>query len=648
MARSAILGNGRLAIGLNQKGLVHDFYYPYVGLDNLTTARSVHHKIGVWINGVFSWVDDGNWQINCSLDEDAMISNVIMRNDGLQIELVFSDFVDFESNAFCRYVLVNNLADEQREIRLFMHQVFQISRNGRADTAQYVPSDHYILNYKGRCCLLVGGQVSGTDQGFDQHAVGSYGIEGKEGTFKDAEDGELSGSNVEHGGVDSVIRFKLNIPANESANVDYWIVAAETRFDGEKLLRKLKEETVVVRLIANRQHWAEWLSTGANVLHGVDAEYLTAVKRSLLVIKAHIDARGGIIASCDSGIYNYGRDYYSYVWPRDGAYALWPLIRLGYKEEPQKFFEFCRDVLTPEGYLAHKYQPDKAIGSSWHALTQNGQPELAIQEDETASVIFMLGEYYQYSKDKEFVRNLYETLIKPASDFMAGFIDEQTGLPHPSFDLWEMKFSTNTYTAAITYQALLVAADFAEEFEFPDDSHAWRTVADRILRSSAIFFDPEQNHLRKGFLTQPDGSLQFDNVLDVSSLYGMLTFDFIGDNKYYLTETARAVETKLLDFSYSGGAARFEDDGYFRANSNHPGNPWIITTLWMAQYYIRTRQIDKARHYVAWSLQHATASGMLPEQVNPDDASLVSVTPLVWSHAELINTALDLAQVSRQ
>ena len=36
-------------VGLNENGLVHDFYYPYVGLENLTTARSMQHKIGVWV-----------------------------------------------------------------------------------------------------------------------------------------------------------------------------------------------------------------------------------------------------------------------------------------------------------------------------------------------------------------------------------------------------------------------------------------------------------------------------------------------------------------------------------------------------------------------------------------------------------------------
>ncbi len=67
----------------------------------------------------------------------------------------------------------------------------QIGRDGREDTALYVPNENYILDYKGRSCLLIYGQ-DGNGQSFDQFAVGNYGIEGKEGTFRDAEDGELS------------------------------------------------------------------------------------------------------------------------------------------------------------------------------------------------------------------------------------------------------------------------------------------------------------------------------------------------------------------------------------------------------------------------------------------------------------------------
>ena len=44
MGRPVVLSNGQLFVGLDENGLVHDFYYPYVGLENLTNARSASTK----------------------------------------------------------------------------------------------------------------------------------------------------------------------------------------------------------------------------------------------------------------------------------------------------------------------------------------------------------------------------------------------------------------------------------------------------------------------------------------------------------------------------------------------------------------------------------------------------------------------------
>jgi glucoamylase len=641
MGRPVMLGNGSLTIGLNEAGLVHDFYYPYVGLENLTTARSLPHKIGIWVDGTFSWVDSEGWKISVDYEVDALISVISMRNETLQIELTFRDFIDSEHNAFCRQVGIRNEASKSREIRIFFHQVFQISRSGRSDTALYVPEGNYLLDYKGRSSLLIYAQkADGT--GMDQFSIGNYGIEGKEGTWRDAEDGELSNNPVEHGGVDSVLRCSLSISSESSEVVEYWIVAADTQYTAEKTHEQILSSGLSDRLERTKHFWHTWLDTATPHIRDMDANHAAAVKKSLMVIKAHTDKRGGIIASCDSSIYNYGRDYYSYVWPRDGAYAMWPLIRLGFTDEPKRFFSFCRDIVHPDGYLMHKYQPDRAIGSTWHPLLHGKHSELAIQEDETAIVVYMLGEYLETSKDEEFVESMYTTFIQPAANFMADFRDESTKLPHASYDLWEEKFSTSTYTTAITYRALLTAADLAELFEFPDDAVRWRDAAAEIAGGCHVLYNEERGALRKGYLLAEDGSLQFDNTLDVSSSYGALMFASEAFGSKTIRSTFKVIEAELLNSSPSGGVPRYEHDNYFAADPAYLGNPWFVTTLWLAQYYLQLARNPDAVQLIDWTQSHALLSGVLSEQVNPTDGSPLSVTPLVWSHAELINTLLDL------
>ena len=646
MGRPVILGNGSLTVGLNESGLVHDFYYPYVGLDNLTTARSMDHKIGVYVDNTFSWVDDAGWQVHVTFEDDALVSEVNLTNDALGVKLVCQDFVDSEVNAFFRHITVHNLREEERTIRVFMHQVFEISRAGRADTALFVPEENYILDYKGRCSLLIYAQAN--DQPFDQFSVGNYGIEGKAGTYMDATDGELSGNAVEHGGVDSALRLSLEIPGNADRSFDYWIVAADSQYTAEKIHHRILDASAAAHLQSTRSSWYDWLDTARDEMEGLAPEHQIHVKKSLMVIKAHTDKRGGIIASCDSSIYNYGRDYYSYVWPRDGAYAMWPLIRLGYRDEPRKFFEFCRDIITPDGYLMHKYQPDRAIGSTWHPMLHGNHVELAIQEDETAIVVYMLGEYLAASDDREFVENMYATFIQPAGNFMADFRDPQTKLPHASYDLWEEKFLTNTYTVAITYQALLTAADFADLFEYPDDAVRWRKAAGEIASSSQPLFNDERQSFRKGYLLDSNGDFKYDDTIDVSSMYGMLMYAAKDFGRQETQQTVEAIENVLLNKSPSGGVPRYEYDYYFATKPPHMGNPWFVTTLWLAQYYLRNNAVDKAEDLINWTVSKALPSGVLSEQINPNDSSPLSVTPLVWSHAELINTLLDLSRSKQQ
>lgn len=641
MGRPVLLGNGCLTVGLNERGLVHDFYYPYVGLDNLTTARSMHHKIGVWVDGALSWLEDDVWKTTVDCEADAMVGTETFENTAAELRLLCTDFVDYEYNAFYRQITIKNTSERQRSVRLFLHQVFQISRGGRGDTALFVPDENYILDYKGRCSLLIySQQADGTP--FGQYAVGIAGIEEKVGTWCDAEDGELSGNAVEHGGVDSVIGNTVELAAGSETIVQYWIVAADSQFSAERVHHQILQHGLSSRLAKTRSYWQEWLAVAQPSISMMPPDHQAAVRRALLVIRAHTDRRGGVIASCDSSIYNFGRDYYSYVWPRDGAYAMWPLIRLGYTEEPKRFFEFCRDIMHEDGYMMHKYQPDKAIGSTWHPLVHNKHSELAIQEDETAIVVYTLAEYYKETEDKEFVASLYNTLLQPMGNFMTDFRDTQTGLPHASYDLWEEKFLTSTYTTALVYGALKEAAALAELLEYPDDAVRWRSAADDIAKHSRTLYDTETNMYIKGLLLQEDGTLLPDKTLDVSSAYGTMMFAAKAFGVAEVRSTFAAIETRLLDTAPSGGSPRYEHDAYFASDPAYLGNPWFVTTLWIAQYYLQTDRDNAASHLVDWTLRHAAPSGALSEQVNPSDGAPVSVLPLVWSHAELINTLLDL------
>ncbi|MDA1079440.1 MAG: hypothetical protein O2840_01990, partial [bacterium] len=61
MARALTLGNGTFVVCLDNHGFVRDMYYPYVGLENQVLGEK--HRIGIWVDDRFSWLDDGGWEI---------------------------------------------------------------------------------------------------------------------------------------------------------------------------------------------------------------------------------------------------------------------------------------------------------------------------------------------------------------------------------------------------------------------------------------------------------------------------------------------------------------------------------------------------------------------------------------------------------
>ena len=48
--------------------------------------------------------------------------------------------------------------------------------------------------------------------------------------------------------------------------------------------------------------------------------------------------------------------------------------------------------------------------------------------------------------------------MRRAADFLLEYRDKKTGLPSPSYDLWEEKRGTSTFTASAVYGALCAAA----------------------------------------------------------------------------------------------------------------------------------------------------------------------------------------------
>lgn len=643
MARSVTLGNGNVLVGLDYKGQVRDFYYPQVGHSNHVSGASGNyvHRIGVFVDGVLSWLDDPEWKVNVGCDSDTVIGEVHAVNDKLKVTISSTDAVHNELNIFLRSFVVGNEAEEAREIKLFLSQQFRISESRRGDTGYYDPRNGTVIHYKGHHKFLINATHEGKQ--FEDYNIGLFGIEGKDGTFHDAEDGVLERNPIEHGSVDSIIGMTCELLPNAHTEFMYWVACAPTIDEVHALNNLVFNETPEALIKTTKNYWQAWIGKDSRDLSLLSDPLKKLYNRSLATIRVHTDNGGGIIASSDTDMLHHGRDTYSYVWPRDASLIAHSLDLAGYHDISQKYFKFMASRLEKEGFLYHKYRVDGALGSSWHSWVKDGKMRLPIQEDETALTLLMLWRHYEIAKDLEFLESMYNPFIEPAAEFMVEYVEASLGLPDASFDLWEEKHGISTYTASAVCAALSAAVQAAQLLGKDEPARTYSAVMQRMRKAiMEHLYDDELGMFIKQISINNDGDEEYDKTVDFSSFFGPIYFGVVDVDDERVTKAFETVEEKLKVNAESSGYIRYECDTYYTMQEAGSPNPWVITTLWMAQYHImKAKSINDlkvAYEMLEWTCSHAKSGGVLAEQMHPHTREHLSTSPLVWSHAEFVIT----------
>ncbi len=649
MARSLVLGNGKILVCLDQFGQVKDFYFPYAGLENHIGEKCVH-RIGISIDGNFGWIDGGQWEIEIDYVGHTMLSWIKARHRQRKIVLEFFDVVYNEKDIFIREIKIRNNEENKCQIKIFFNQEFFIYGTARGDTAYFEPNKNILVHYEGRRVFVVSAMSEG--KFFDDYSVGIFGDEGKAGTWKDAEDSRLEKNPIEHGTVDSVLALTVEVDPGKTKKAHYWISVAKKFKDAISLYEYVLQKNPEHLIKTTANFWKAWTDKSHVDFVDLNEETVNLYKRSLLIMRTHFSENGSIIASGDSDMPRGGRDTYAYVWPRDAAFIMRAFDRAGYFDLSRKFFEFCEDVISREGYLMHKYRPDRSMGSSWHPWIKDQKKQLPIQEDETALVIWALWQHYEENLDLEFIEKLYNPLIKKSADFMCHYIDPQTNLPLDSYDIWEEKSGIATFTAAGVYGGLVAAQKFAQLLGKKSDQREYGTTA--LLVKNAIIqklFNQQREFFYR-MLDRGGEKEELIDTLDVSSFLGVFRFGVLKSSDSKLKKIVDVIEDQLYVKNGIGGIMRYQGDRYFQVDPTNTENPWFITTLWVAQYYIAKaksrKELRSCIKYLDWVVSFAQKSGILSEQLDRNSGQQLSVAPLIWSHAEFVLTVQDYLKKYRK
>ncbi len=649
MPRDIPVGNDNFLITFDQDYCLRDIYYPCVGKENHTGGH--RFRFGVWADGRFSWVDGKEWTIKLEYAEESLLTHVTTINEKLGVHLHCNDCVDYKENIYVKTILLRNLSDSERQFRLFFHHDYHILESPVGDTAYYDPDEKAIIHYKGKRYFLMSG-IRNNVHGIDQYATGIKEFHGLEGTWKDAEDGRLEGSPISQGSVDSALSFRVDVKPHGTQTIFYWICVGENYDEVRRLNKMITGHGVEYFVNRTDNYWRAWINKEDIDLRDLPENIKRLYRKSLFILRSNVDSTGAIIAGNDSDVQHFARDTYSYMWPRDGALTAYALNMAGYSGVTRRFFDFCLEIIgkgkESVGYFLHKYNPDGSLGSSWHPWTSNNEKKLPIQEDGTGLVLWALWSNFNRFRDIEFTATQYEGIVIRCGDFLASYRDSKTGLPLPSYDLWEEKWGIHTFTVSAVYAGLKAAINFADFFGDSRRSRIYRRAAEELkVAADKYLYSKEHKRFLKTIMPQKDGSFEVDLTID-ASVYAPFYFGMFEPDDERVVNTMNAVKERLWVKTEVGGMARYEGDGYHRVSDDIetvPGNPWFICTLWLAQWYIakakNKEELKEAIPILEWVASRALPSGVLAEQVHPFTNQPLSVSPLTWSHAAFVTTVLE-------
>ncbi len=603
MPRSLVLGNGELFLGIDDVGVVREFTWPQVGYPNHLVDGWI--KWGVFVEGQFSWLSSADWYREFEAISMRVGARSRFISEGLALEILVEDWLE-DGGRWRREMTVLNRLDREREVRIFQSQLFNIDESELGNTAFYEPQIEGVVHYKN------GRWISVRGEGYSrvEWSCGFADWQEYEGTWRDAEDGWLTGKPIEQGKVDSTLGWAQNVEPGQA-----WKLQIAVSAFGDEC-----GVLVPMEWSADRQRCYDARFTDEVDL-GFGLEIDEIIGMSQRYVRAHLDRSGGVIAAGDSEILKTARASYACVWFRDGALVA---DAIGH----EAFWSFFLQCVGDGNWAHQKYSVQGDIASGWLPRIYHGKSVLPIQQDECALPIWFAL--------KHGLNEGRETVIR-FLDHMLEFRDSD-GLPLPSWDLWEERYGVHLWTAVTVISAL----NRGGESDLPR-AKEYDAAAKRMVDAvKAKFWSHKYDCLARGLVPDENGDLHQDVTPDASQLLAIL-FDESGSFLDWLPGMVERVRNELWVDSEIGGVARYPGDYYFRIDDRFPGNPWVICSLWLARAEMKLSQsraeLDEIfKQAMTWCALRSSSTYVLAEQFHPVTGEQLSVAPLTWSHAEVVET----------
>ncbi len=612
----AVIGNQNIIASYTNKGELLRTYYP--NRDYKQIIQFYHLGLKINDSKIVYLHNDINNIYNQYYVENTNILKTEIFNTYFNVRIMQTDYVAIRENIIVRKFKFTNENAIDLDLNFIVHSGLESSPTCRIsgmcqnDALMQYNHDYTMCTFSKE--KLLGSQINNIDANIADGVIG---------------DKDYIGMSSASG-----ISYDLGtIKPNESREFELYIYIDDSKngLDSiEKTIERIRKLDFKTEYDSVKKYWRKYVKDH----DGLELELAETPKnekireiyvRSILLYALLINNEtGGISAAVeiDETLSKCGG--YNYCWPRDAVFITSAMDILKMKREVEKFYKnFCKSTQSRSGMWEQRFYTDGRLAPCW-----------GYQIDETASVIFGVYNHYKVFEDVKFLKDnlkMCEKALNFLKKYMKDIFAEEHKM-HVSYDLWEMHEGVSLYSISSIFAAFLAMIKIYEALknEFTKNRVKQENVNKEKEELEKLnleikkyilshFYDDE----KKVFVRNLE-----DKKLDISILGSIVPFGVFTPNEKKILNTVEKINMTLR--TYMGGYKRFEDDHYMN------GNPWVIATLWMANYYLEAGEDKKAKECFDYVVKTSAHHGFLPEQVNNDTLKPAWVIGLGWSHSMFV------------
>lgn len=613
----AIIGNKHMVASFTKKGELLRLFYPQTDYKQFVDFLDVGMKIND--SGIIYMHEDINNTYNQYYSDETNVLNTEITNSYFKIKVLQTDFVPIKENILIKRYTFENQNSIDLNVNLLLHSGLLTNSNNQVSGAY---KEEALMQYTHDYTVAI----------FSKQTPLSFQINNCK---ENIASGIIGGKDYVGMSNDSAISFDVGVlKPGDKKTIDICISITENKknIGLAQKIDEIRKMDMKLELENTKKYWRKYVKNHTDIEIDVEkSEYNQKIKkiytRTILLYPLIINEEtGGISAAIEVDEERTKCGRYSYCWTRDAVSITKAFDILKMEKMSEKFYKnFCKNTQNKDGMWEQRFYTDGTLAPCW-----------GYQIDETASVVYGVYQHYLETKDEKFIKDNLK-MCEKAVHFLERYIDdlfEKTEKFEKSYDLWEETEDIHTYSLAAIFSAFesilkmyeIVKPQYEENrLKLEQIAKANRRLEKKLIQIKEYILVNLYDNNKKSFVRNTK-----DGKMDISLLGLVYPFKMFTPTEKKIENTVERINLTLR--TYTGGYLRYEGDNYIN------GNPWIISNMWLANYYLDKGEKKKAKECFDFAIKTATEHGFLGEQVDNNTLKPAWVIGLGWSHAMFVIT----------